>query len=121
MPRTPDIVSLASTAAQAYELRQKAIANNIANLRKPGYIRQDVKFEDALQAELERPGRRFDLKGIKPELYQPMTTPVGVDGNDVSLDNEITQLMSNSGRYKTMMRLVKKTYTQFEMAMKTEG
>jgi flagellar basal-body rod protein FlgB len=121
MPRTPSIDQLATTAAAAYEQRQKAIANNLANLRKPGYLRQDVKFEDALQSELERPGRRFNLAEIQTELYQPRNTPLGVDGNDVDLDTEVTNMMSNAGRYKTMMRLLKKTYMQYEMAMKTQG
>ena len=122
MPRTPGITDLVDVAAPAMELRQKAIANNLANLRRPGYLRQDVKFEELLADKLDAKGSRpIDLGSIKTEIDQPLTTPLGPDGNDVELDGEISGLMKNTGRYKLMMRLLKKTYTQFEMAMKTEG
>ena len=41
--------NLLKTALDAYALRQKAIASNVANIDTPGYKRLEVPFESQLQ------------------------------------------------------------------------
>ena len=49
-----DRASLALTKSlQGAAARQEALASNIANIETPGYVRQDVRFEDALQGALD--------------------------------------------------------------------
>jgi len=98
-------------------LRQAVIANNIANLNTPGYRRGAVEFEKLLAETLER-ARPEDLAALEPMVYRPMTTPINADGNDVSLDMEVGDLIKNSGTYKLYLRLMAKLYEQMELAVR---
>lgn len=118
MPPTTSIVELLEAGLRAESLRQKAIANNMANLGTAGYRRLDVKFEQLLAKALASKGR-VDLKKLEPVVYQPGETPVKPNGNDVSLETEVGQLVKNALRQKTYLRLLKKKYTQVEMAIRT--
>jgi len=60
--------------------RQALIANNIANANTPGFKAMDIPFQATLAAH---------LTGATPPgpQYRASAT-VGLDGNDVALDNE---------------------------------
>ena len=116
MSKTDSIIELIDTGIKAESLRQKAIANNVANLATPGYRRLDVKFEEVLAKSLDSSGT-VDLSEIEPEVYQPKKTPLKSNGNDVSLENEVGEMIKNSLRHKTFIRLLSKRYKQMEMAI----
>jgi len=110
------VVELLQLGLRASELRGKAVANNIANLNTPGYRRKAVRFEQLLQKALASPGEA-DLDKVTAELYEPRTTAVDDQGNDVNMDREIGELLKNSARYKTYIRLLNKMYSQMQMAI----
>ncbi len=116
MSEINDIIDVIGAAVKAESLRQKAIANNVANLQTPGYRRVDVKFQDLLAKALESSGA-VDLNDIEAEIYQPQNTPVKADGNDVSLETEVGEMVKNSLRHKTYVRLLQKKYQQIDLAM----
>jgi flagellar basal-body rod protein FlgB len=100
--------------------RQKAIANNVANMNTPGYRRADVRFSDILEDSIER-GKKSNLNDLKSEFYLPMNTPVDENKNDVSMNSEVGAMVENSLKHKTYMLLLKKRYQQLDQAMKTNG
>ncbi len=104
-------------ALRAAGAKQAAIANNIANVDTPGYRRRDVRFQELLARAVER-GR--GVGDVQPETFQPKDTPLDSTGNDVNVEQEIAELIKNSGAYKTYLRLLSKTYRQMEYAMRTE-
>ena len=112
------ITDLLDAGMKAEGLRQKAIASNIANLETPGYRRMDVRFEQLLADALNVSGTP-DLEDVEPQLYQPKQTAVKPNGNDVSLESEVGEMVKNSIREKTFMRLLSKKYRQFEAAIDT--
>lgn len=116
-----NIVNVLEAGLRGSVLRQKVIANNIANLNTPGYRRRDVKFEEALAKVIDAPGgaRVEDLAKVEGELYRPMNTPVDRKGNDVNIDVEVGELMKSVTRHKACLRLLNKVYKQMEMAMQT--
>jgi flagellar basal-body rod protein FlgB len=116
MSETESIMELIDAGIRAQTLRQKAIANNIANLETPGYRRIDVKFEDLL-AKCLRSSEEFDLSDIEAELYRPKDTPVKSNGNDVSLEAEIGQMIKDALRHKAYIRLLSKKYNQIDLAI----
>lgn len=116
MSKTESIVDLIDAGIKAETLRQKAIANNIANLETPGYRRIDVKFEELL-AKCLRSSKEFDLSEIEAQIYQPKQTPVKSNGNDVNLEIEVGQMIKNTLRHKTYIRLLSKKYNQIELAI----
>jgi len=116
MSKTESIVDLIDAGVKAETLRQKAIANNIANLETPGYRRVDVKFEELLARCLRSSGE-FDLSEIEAQIYRPKQTPLNSNGNDVNLEAEIGQMIKNTLRHKTYIRLLSKKYNQIELAI----
>ena len=116
MSKTENIVDLIDAGVKAETLRQKAIANNIANLETPGYRRIDVKFEELL-ARCLRSSEEFDLSDVEAQIYRPKQTPVKSNGNDVNLEAEVGQMIKNSLRHKAYIRLLSKKYSQIELAI----
>jgi len=116
MSKTDSIIALIEAGIRAEGLRQKAIANNVANLETPGYRRIDVKFEELLAKSIDSSGS-VDLSELEPQVYQPKQTLVKSNGNDVSLEGEVGAMIKNSLRYQTYIRLLNKRYRQIELAM----
>ncbi len=116
MSKINSIVEFLEAGIKAEGLRQKAIANNVANLETPAYRRVDVKFEQLLAKALDSPGD-IDIDKIKAELYKPQNTPLKPNGNDVNLEAEVGQMVKNSLRHKAFIRLLYRKYKQMEMAM----
>lgn len=82
----------------AESLRQKAIASNVANLETPGYRRVDVKFEEMLAQKMDEDGGKVNVNTVKPEIHQPRNTPVKANGNDVSLETEVGNIIPQKDR-----------------------
>ena len=120
MANVDNILNLLEVGARAEGLRQRTLAANLANMETPGYRRQDVKFEELLAKELESSGN-LDLDEIDPELFEPRQTVVKANGNDVSFEVEVGEMVKNSLRHKTYLRLMSKRYKQMEAAINTNS
>ena len=120
MAKTSGIVDILEASIGAESLRQRAIANNIANLQTPEYRRIAVKFEELLAKALDSPGE-IDLREIDPQIYQPKKTPVKSNGNDVSLETEVGEMVKNTLRHKAYIRLLSKKHKQIELAISTKA
>ena len=120
MSKTDSILAFLEAGIKAEGLRQKAIANNVANLETAGYRRVDVKFEELLANSLDQSGAA-DFSEVEPEIYQPKQTPIKSNGNDVSLEAEVGAMIKNSLRYKTYVRLLSKKYSQIGLAINVGG
>ena len=116
MAKTSNIVDFLEAGIRAENLRQKAIASNIANLETPGYRRIDVKFEELLAKALDSSGAA-DFRDIEPKIHKPKQTPVKANGNDVTLEVEIGNMVKNTLRHKAYIRLLSKKYSQIELAI----
>jgi len=116
MPKTTNIVDFLEAGLRAESLRQKAIANNVANLETPGYRSIDVKFKELLAKALDSKGR-VDLSEIEAQIYLPKQTPLNSNGNDVNLEAEVGKMVKNNLLHTTYIRLINKKYRQMEMAM----
>ena len=97
-------------------LRQATIANNIANLATPGYRRVAVEFEKRL-AQAIAGGQKVDLGELAKDVIRPKTTSVDANGNDVTLEMEVGEMIKNVGMQKTYLRLLARTYQKMELAM----
>ena len=116
MAEANKIPELLQAAMRASQLKSRVTANNIANLDTPGYRRKDVRFDELLARVLKSPGG-LDPKSIHKALFAPMTTEVNGEGNDVSLDLEVGEMIKNGARYKMYVRLLRKMYSQMTMAI----
>lgn len=90
--------------------RGRTIASNIANENTPGYRRQTVQFENLLGDAL-RAGKE-DLSDIQPQSVEDFVTPVGADGNNVTLELELSANRQNRLLYDTYAAILQ---SHFEM------
>jgi flagellar basal-body rod protein FlgB len=119
MAEIGNILDLLEAGIRAENLRQKAIASNVANLETPGYRRVDAKFEELLEKALGSTGE-VDFSDIEPVLHQPKETAVKSNGNDVNLEAEVGEMVKNTLRHKAYIRVLNKKYRQIELALNTK-
>ena len=89
-PARGDLLDRLMSAANE---RAKVIADNVANQNTPGFQRRVLRFEELLGAAV-RSGAR-DLARIEPELEVDSATPSRPDGNNVSMELELSAMRQN--------------------------
>lgn len=84
-------------ALSAVAERQRAASNNIANAATPGFNSSRVDFEASLAAALER--------GTNDAVIttRRANTPEGLNGNDVSLEEESSMLLRTEILYEALI------------------
>ena len=108
------VTSTALTSAlDGLALRQRTIANNIANVNTPGYTAKRVQFEDALASSV----RAGD--GHVAATTQRSLEPTRLDGNNVNHDTETLSNVDTVLRYQFAARAVEGTFSGVRTAMRT--
>lgn len=120
MAQGPDMIRLLTTGLQGANLRNKVIANNLANLDSPGFRRSEVAFEKVLADAIED-NKPADMGENDALVFTPGGNPLNDTGNDVSLDVEVGDMVKNGAMYKTYIRLLGRMYRQMDMAMRDNG
>ena len=119
-----DITStVLSKTLDAAAARQKAIANNIANVETPGYKRSYVSFESELKKILQQPNGhdiRLGLKSLTPVSVLDLLSPAKPDGNNVNIDGEVADLAKTALKYKAATVLLEAKIGMLRAAI-TEG
>ena len=103
--------------------RQKAIANNIANVETPGYKRSYVSFESELKTVLARSsahGIRSGLRDLSPAVRLDSQSPAKPDGNNVNIDAEIAGLAKAALKHKAAAVLLESKISMLRAAI-SEG
>ncbi len=105
-----DVTSTAlAKTLDAAAARQRAIANNIANVETPGYKRSYVAFEDELRRVMdEKTGDdlREGLNELTPVTQTDVLSPAREDGNNVNIDAEIADMAKNTIKYRAAVTLM---------------
>lgn len=111
-------------ALQGQALRQRAVANNIANVDTPGYSPQRVRFESELQAALaadpEDAIETTDRIGRLQPQEQREEISLRRDGNGVDIEREMVELAESSLQHRVLVRLLSKKL-QMLKNVATEG
>ena len=122
-----DYVKVLDKAADAAWLRNEAIANNIANVDTPNYKRIDVNFEDVLNRELR--DARYVTVDEKVNRLMSSRLEVGtyvdhgdfsyrMDGNNVDIDTESTELASNQLKYNALIQSINQEFARITAVCK---
>lgn len=88
---------LLSRLMSAATVRDRILAENIANQNVPGYQRRVVSFEDALRERIVAGRAHEDLT---PQVSVDKLSPAGPDGNNVSLELETNAMRENRIAYE---------------------
>ena len=95
-----DIASVTlRSAADSLALRQRVIANNIANINTPHFLANRVLFEQALGRAVEQGTPGEPTAAVRASLE-----PTRMDGNNVNLDHEVLANVDTGLRYSLMLR-----------------
>lgn len=118
----------------AYSLRHKAIANNIANIEVQRYQRVGVKFEDKLREALfdrrkvlattdkkHIGGKERNVETVRPHLYTDKSQGASNGVNNVDIDREMADLAKNSIDFAVAARLLRHEFSRFRISMGQGG
>jgi flagellar basal-body rod protein FlgB len=98
----PDAVDAAlHSALDGIAMRQRVIADNIANVDTPGFRATSVDFETSLRAAITS----GDPSAVQITAT-PTDTPVGANGNNVDLRKETLAAVQSQFQYQVMTRAV---------------
>ena len=103
-----------SSALDGLSARQRAIADNIANINTPGVLAGKVQFESALAAAVSSGNTATDPVSVARSLE-----PTREDGNNVNLDEETLSNEDTGLRYSLMLRAADHEYTILRDSMRT--
>ena len=119
-------VNILDKAADAANLRNELLTNNIANVSTPNYKRKDLDFESVLQAEL---GGEKDLStAVKNENKSIETLDAQVytdnaslsyrlDGNNVDINTEEARLAENQIKYQALVDLMNQEFARYNTVL----
>jgi flagellar basal-body rod protein FlgB len=93
--------------------RQRAISDNIANLETPGYLAKRVRFEENLGAAL-RAGDPSEARLTSERSLEA----VGMNGNNVLLEQETLAAMDTSLRYQLSIEAVNNKFRLMRASMR---
>ena len=100
-------------AALFCEARHEVIVNNIANVNTPGFKAKDLSvksFKEALAAS--------ESSGSYEVIDSPDVGEVREDGNNISIEAEMSKLSGNAMRHRVLLSLVNHQMTLMEMALR---
>jgi len=104
-------------------LRQRVIANNIANVETPGFKRSQVSFETKLRQVLTTSDERLaekQIENLSPDITVDTESQARPDGNNVSVEKEMVDMAKNSIQYETLVQLLNIKNAMIRAAM-TDG
>lgn len=111
-----DVTTTALHAAlRGLSARQRVIADNVANLETPDFLAGRVDFESSL-ADAIASGSN-PMRTAAPSIARS-TDPVGANGNNVRLDDEILTSTDTNLRYQLVAEAVSNKFSLLRTAIK---
>ncbi len=119
-------VNILDKAADAANLRNELLTNNIANVSTPNYKRKDLDFESVLQAEL---GGEKDLSTAVRNANKSLETldaqvytdnaslSYRLDGNNVDINTEEARLAENQIKYQALVDLMNQEFARYNTVL----
>lgn len=102
-------------ATQGVNLRQRTIAENLANANTPGYRRRDVDFHAALDDAIAAGKEAIETVTFSPEADR--TAPLRGDGSNFDIDKEQAAMAEVSLEYDALTTIMKTRVQIMKMAI----
>ncbi|KIL35282.1 flagellar basal-body rod protein FlgB [Cohnella kolymensis] len=108
-------------ALQAASMRQRVLADNVANVDTPHFKRSDVAFEEMLSQAIGNDGspmlagrvtdpRHIPINGSYPvpsaQVVTDESTSININRNNVDIDKEMSLVAENQLRYNLFIQQV---------------
>jgi flagellar basal-body rod protein FlgB len=102
-----------NTALDGLALRQRVIADNVANIQTPGFLAGRVSFEDSLAAAVA------DGSGAAGFSTSRSTVAPREDGNNVNLETETLLNIQTQLRYQLATQAVSHEFSMLRTALRS--
>lgn len=99
---------------EASSLRQRILANNVANVTTPGFKRSRVEFEDQLALALQEGS---DPAAVAPKVEVDQDSLGRPDGNNVDVELEMTRMAENQIYYAALTRELSEQFARLRMVI----
>jgi flagellar basal-body rod protein FlgB len=102
-PNFPVLENLLSWVSK----RQQALASNITNLDTPGYRAKDYSFQSELESltlVATSPRHIAPPSGSSPARLYDVGTEEKLNGNNVDIERELTEITKNGLQYITLVQ-----------------
>ena len=124
------ITPLIGKCLDAYTMRHKAIANNVANVEVPDFNRREVNFENELKQALNTGSRalcrthpkhipiRKSIDEIAPRINIDSSNPKLNAVNNVDIDMEMADMAKNQLNFNLFSTVLRMEYQRLRMAIR---
>lgn len=102
-------------ALNGLALRQRTIADNVANIQTPGFLAGKVDFEDQLRSAM---ADGQDPSGEAPVVARSME-PTQLNGNNVNLDEETLSGTQTNLSYQLAVQAMTAKFQRLRIAIGT--
>lgn len=106
------VESVLHSALRGLSLRQRTIADNIANVETPGFLAGRVDFESSLREAAAAGDASTATTTVARSLQ-----PTRLDGNNVNLDEETVSAMETGLRYELTITALTNKYNGMRAAI----
>lgn len=122
-----ETISTLEGALNYSTIKQKVIAQNIANADTPNYKAKDVSFKSALQTAMNDPlkGKRTDDRHIlfpqgrnSAAIITRQNVSYNHNGNSVDIDKEMADLATNQIYYNAMTDILNGKFRTLQSVIK---
>lgn len=119
-------INVLDKAADAANMRNEIITNNLANVDTPNYKRKDVSFEQYLEQALigdtsldERISEvNMNLSDFGGKIYTDSSSlSYRLDGNNVDADTENALLAQNQIRYNALVEQIGQEFARYKIVL----
>jgi flagellar basal-body rod protein FlgB len=107
-----------TSALHGLSERQRAIADNIANVQTPNFHARRVDFESSLERAWAD-GDRDEITAAANPVASRSLEATRTDGNNVNLDDETVSAMETNLRYQTTVEAVNHKFRLLRSAIQT--
>ena len=112
-------IGILKKAMDVAALRQKVMANNIANVNTAGYKAQKVSFEQAMRSAADSQGpvalEKTDkghigsggsIESVRPKIVRDESVSQKLDGNNVDIESEMVDMAANQLLYNALAQQI---------------
>lgn len=118
-------IPLLEKEMDAFSVRNKAIASNIANIGTPNYKRLDVSFEKDLSDAISDANNSVDLSDkvdqVEPEIEIDPANQNGNGANNIDIDHEMAELAKNQLNFSLASKLIGETFQMLDKSANGDG
>lgn len=125
------VLNVLQKGLEASGIRQHVLSNNVANVDTPHFKRSDVDFQAVLGAALGLKSDVLAMKLTSPKhipgaaegsigagIITDYTTTFRNDGNNVDIDNEMSNVAKNGLYYNSLTRTISSQLGLLRMVIK---